>query len=87
VALLATTAKAVIASLSSRTPGFSPRPVHVGILVDEVALGQVSLRVRQFPRQFQSTNASCSFTLVSATLCRVILAVGSVVKMHLKTSE
>ena len=80
MALVATPAKAVIAILSSRRPGFSPRHVHMGIWVDEVALGQVSLRVLQFPCQYQSTNASISFTLVSPALYRIILAVDSVVK-------
>ena len=80
MALVATPAKAVIASLSSRRSGFSPRPVHVGILVDEMALGQSSLRVLPFPSQYQSTNASYSFTLLSPTLYRIIFAVGSVVK-------
>jgi hypothetical protein len=80
VALVATPAKAAIASLSLRRSGFRPRPVHVGILVEEMALGQSSLRVLQFPSQYQSTNSSYSLTLLSPTLYRIILAVDSVVK-------
>jgi hypothetical protein len=30
-------------------PGFKPRPIHVGFVVDEVALGQVFLQVLRFP--------------------------------------
>jgi hypothetical protein len=30
------------------SPGFAPRPVHVGFVVDKVALGQVFLRVLRF---------------------------------------
>jgi hypothetical protein len=33
--------------LSSRGPGFDPRSVHVRFEVNHIALGQVSLRVRQ----------------------------------------
>ena len=36
------------ASLSQRTPGFDPVPVHVKFVVDNVALGQVFLRVVPF---------------------------------------
>jgi hypothetical protein len=38
------------AGLSSRRPGFSPRPVHVGFVVDKVALEQaLSLGSSFFP--------------------------------------
>jgi hypothetical protein len=30
-------------------PGFNPRPIHVGFVVDKVALGQVFLQVLRFP--------------------------------------
>jgi hypothetical protein len=33
---------------SPQRPGFAPGPVHVGFVVDKVALGQVSVRVIQF---------------------------------------
>jgi hypothetical protein len=35
-------------NLSQRRPGFVPRSVHVGFVVDKVALGQVSFRVLPF---------------------------------------
>jgi hypothetical protein len=35
----------LVAGLSPRRPGFNPGPVHVGFMVDKVALGQVFLRV------------------------------------------
>jgi len=38
-------AQDVNVDLSLRMPGFSPRPVHVGCGLAEVALGQVSVRV------------------------------------------
>jgi hypothetical protein len=36
------------AGLSPRRPGFDPRSVHVGFVVDKVVLGQVFLRVLRF---------------------------------------
>jgi hypothetical protein len=38
-----------VAGLSPRRPGFDPGSVHVGFVVDKVALGQVFLRVLGFP--------------------------------------
>jgi hypothetical protein len=38
----------LVAGLSPRRPGFDPSPVHVGFMVDKVALGQVSPRVLRF---------------------------------------
>jgi hypothetical protein len=38
----------LVAGLSTRRPGFDPRSVHVGFVVDKVALGQVFLRVVGF---------------------------------------
>ena len=38
----------LLAGLSPWRLGFIPRPVHVGFVVDKVALGQVSLRVCRF---------------------------------------
>ena len=38
----------LVAGLSQRRPGFDPESVHVGFVVDKVALGQVSLRVLRF---------------------------------------
>jgi hypothetical protein len=35
----------LVAGLSTRGPGFAPGSVHVGFVVDRLALGQVSLRV------------------------------------------
>ena len=37
-----------VAGLSPRRPGFDPGSVHVGFVVDNVALGQVFLRVLRF---------------------------------------
>jgi hypothetical protein len=39
----------LLSACSPRRPDFSPSPVHVGFVVDKVALGQVSFRVLRFP--------------------------------------
>jgi hypothetical protein len=39
----------LVAGLLLRRPGFDPGSVHVGFMVDKVALGQVFLRVVGFP--------------------------------------
>jgi hypothetical protein len=36
----------LVAGLSPRRPGFDPDSVHVGFVVDKIALGQVLLQVR-----------------------------------------
>jgi hypothetical protein len=41
----------LVVGFSQRTPGFSPRLVHVGFVVDKVGLEQVFLQVRQMSRQ------------------------------------
>jgi hypothetical protein len=38
----------LVAGLSLRSPGFEPRSIHVGFVVEKVALGQVFLRVLRF---------------------------------------
>jgi hypothetical protein len=38
----------LVAGLSSRRPGFDPGSVHVGFMVDKLALGQVSPQVLRF---------------------------------------
>jgi len=62
--MTSTTARAVpwlrrlVAGLSPRRPGFAPGSVHVGFVVDKVALGQVFLRVLRFsPVNIHSTVA------------------------------
>jgi hypothetical protein len=48
----------LVAYLSPRRPGFFPRSVHVGFVVDKVALGQVFLpSTSVFPCQFHSTGS------------------------------
>jgi hypothetical protein len=48
----------LVAGLSPRRPGFDPRPVHVGFVVDKVALGQVfPPSTSASPCQFYSTGA------------------------------
>jgi hypothetical protein len=38
----------LVAGLSPRRPGFAPGSIHVGFVVDKVALGQVFLRILRF---------------------------------------
>jgi hypothetical protein len=38
----------LVAGIRPRRPGFDPGSVHVGFVVDKVALGQVFLRVLRF---------------------------------------
>jgi hypothetical protein len=38
----------LVVSLSPNRPGFAPGSVHVGFVVDRVALGQVLLQVLRF---------------------------------------
>jgi hypothetical protein len=38
----------LVAGLSPQRPGFAPRSIHVGFVVDRVALGQVFLQVLRF---------------------------------------
>jgi hypothetical protein len=40
--------RSLVAGLSPRRPGFAPGSIHVGFVVDKVALGQVFLRVLRF---------------------------------------
>jgi hypothetical protein len=50
----------LVAGLSQRRPGFDPRAVDVGFVVDKVALGQVFLKELRFspvPCQFHSIGA------------------------------
>jgi hypothetical protein len=47
----------LVVGLPPRRPGFDPGSVHVGFVVDKVALGQVFPRVLRFSRQFHSTGS------------------------------
>jgi hypothetical protein len=40
--------RSLVAGLSPRRPGFAPGSIHVGCVVDKVALRQVFLRVLRF---------------------------------------
>ena len=39
----------LVAGLLLRRPGLNPKPFHVRVVVDKVALGQAFVRVLQFP--------------------------------------
>jgi len=52
----------LVASLSPRRLGFSPGLVHVGFVLDEVALRRILLRVlRSYCCEYQCTCAVCLF--------------------------
>jgi hypothetical protein len=40
--------RSLVAGLSPRRPGFAPGAIHVGFVLDKVALGQVFILVIQF---------------------------------------
>jgi hypothetical protein len=44
--------RSLVTGLSPRRPRFATRSIHVGFVVDKVALGQVSLRVLRFSHQY-----------------------------------
>jgi hypothetical protein len=66
----------LVAVLSPRSTRFVPGSMHVGFLVEEVTLGQVSHRVLVFPCQYHSTEVL--HTHVSSggwTICPLLVAV------------
>jgi hypothetical protein len=59
-----------------RRPGFNPRSVHVGFVVDKVALGQdFSPSASVFPCQYHAINAPYSFIHLPPTVYNVFLPV------------
>jgi hypothetical protein len=46
--------RSLVADLSPRKPVFAPGSIHVGFVVDKVAVGQVFLRVLRFPLSISS---------------------------------
>jgi hypothetical protein len=46
-----------VTGLSPQTLRFNSMPVYIGLVVDEVALGQVLLSVLELTHQYYSTNA------------------------------
>jgi hypothetical protein len=65
-----------VGGLSSERLGFNPGPVHVGFVMNKVALGQVTRRVFRFSPVSVSFH---SFTHLLSAL-GIILETGSVVK-------
>jgi hypothetical protein len=53
----------LVSSLSPSGPGFVPRLVRVGFVMDRVALGQVFLQGLRFPRQYHPINAPYSYEM------------------------
>jgi hypothetical protein len=51
----------LVAGFSSRSPGFAPGPVHMGFVVDKVALGQVFLRVLRFSHVYFHRDSPYSY--------------------------
>jgi hypothetical protein len=50
-------AQVVVTGFSSEKPEFTLRAVHMGFVMDKLALGQVSLQVFHFPVAIYSTAA------------------------------
>jgi hypothetical protein len=52
--------KRLVAGLSPRRPGFAPGSIHVGFVVDKVALGRFSPSISVSPAKYHSTIAPYS---------------------------
>jgi hypothetical protein len=62
----------LVTSLSPQGPGFNPRSVHVGFLVERVTMGQVFVPVLQFFHvQYDFTNFLKSFIHPTPTSCNL----------------
>jgi hypothetical protein len=59
--------KWLVAGLSPRRPGFAAGSIHVGFVVDKVALEQVFLRVLRFLCRYHSTVALQTHTILGMT--------------------
>jgi len=62
----------LVAGLSQQEPGFSPRPTHVGSVVDKEHWNRFFSEYFGFPHQYRSTKTPCSLVchhqcIVSAT--------------------
>ena len=66
-------AQSVIRLPLNRRTGLNPRPVHMTFVEEQVALGQVFIRVLRFSLVDHSTNAPYSFT--QAVIYNVIIKV------------
>jgi hypothetical protein len=67
--------------LSQRRPGFEPRPIHVGFVIDTVALRQVFLRALLFtPYPCHSANAPYSLIY---HICYISLTTEKFVKQYI----
>jgi hypothetical protein len=65
----------LVAGLSPWRPEFTPRSIHVGFVVDKVALGQVFLRVLQFSHQYHSTVTLQLPRYGGWTICLLVAAI------------
>jgi len=54
-----------VTSISMHRSRFNLRTVHMGILVEQVAVGHVFLQYSVVPSPYYFTNAACSFIHVS----------------------
>jgi hypothetical protein len=66
--------RSLVAGLSPRRPGFAPASIHIGFVMDKVALGQVFLRVLRFPLSIYAISfhrrSPNSYNLGNANLSR-----------------
>ena len=65
----------------------TPNPVHAGLMVDKMAMGQPFLKIFKFPILVSFHQCSILISLICHR-CYVILAIVIVMKIkHLKTSQ
>jgi hypothetical protein len=65
----------LVAGPSPRSPGFTTGSIHVGFVVDKVALGQIFLLVLVFPCQYHSTIILHTHTSSAGwTICQLVAA-------------
>jgi hypothetical protein len=67
--------KLLFAGLSPLRPGFVPGSIHVGFVVDKVALGQAYLWVLHFPQSVSFHHPPYSYNIRGWTICLVVAAV------------
>jgi hypothetical protein len=65
----------LVAGISQRSTGFTSGSVHVGFVVDKVALGQVSSELFGFPCQYHSTVALYTYIVRGMNITPMVPAV------------
>jgi hypothetical protein len=71
----------LVAGIPPRRPGFDPGSVHVGFVVDKVAVGQVFPQVLRFPLSISFRGFSITWKRTKIIIIVVIIITG----LHKKT--